>query len=153
MVRDIATEIARVVDSAAEIFKGFDEHAVGLKDDPSKWSVKEVLGHLIDSAANNHQRFVRAQEGDVLSFPKYEQDHWVRAQAYSEASWAEMIELWRLYNRHLAHVILQIPADKLEVECSIGPYEPVTLEFLIEDYLDHLRHHLKQIREKSRLQE
>ncbi len=151
MVQDIASEIARVVDSAAETFKGFDEDAVSLKDDPSKWSIKEILGHLIDSAANNHQRFVRAQESDVLIFPKYEQDHWVRAQAYNETSWVELVELWRLYNRHLAHVIEQIPADMLTVECRIGPYEAVTLEFLIEDYLVHLKHHLKQIEEKSEL--
>lgn len=150
MIQDTASELTRVVDSAAEKLKTLDEDSVRFKDDPSKWSSQEILGHLIDSATNNHQRFIRAQEGDILVFPGYEQDHWVRAQAYNETPWPELVELWQLYNRHLAHVMVQVPEDKLAVECRIGPYEPVTLEYLIEDYLVHLKHHLKQIEEKGR---
>ena len=148
MVKNIASELTQVVDSATEKLKTFDEQLVSQKDNPSKWSIKEIIGHLIDSATNNHQRFIRAQESDILVFPKYEQDHWVSVQAYNDISWTELVDLWRLYNRHMAYVMVQIPEDKLSVECKIGPYEPVTLNFLVEDYLAHLKHHLKQIEEK-----
>jgi hypothetical protein len=103
---------------------------------------------LIDSAANNHQRFVRAQYVDDLTLPGYQQDDWVRLQDYQGASWNELVEFWRLYNRRLAYVIRRIPEARLEVRCQIGSGEPVTLRYLVEDYLVHLRHHLAQIEER-----
>ena len=78
-----------------------------------KWSPKEIIGHLIDSAANNHQRFVRAQFADDLIFQGYDQEQWVRAQAYIREPWVQLVELWRLYNLHLLHVISVIPVETL----------------------------------------
>ena len=112
-----------------------------------KWSRKQVLGHLIDSAANNHQRFIRAQLSRELVFPGYEQECWVSTQHYQEESWSLLVALWRHYNRHLLHVMSHVPADKLGCRCVIGGSEPVTLEFLMQDYLVHLKHHLRQILE------
>ena len=106
------------------------------------WSRRQVLGHLIDSASNNHQRFVRASLQDSLAFPAYEQDAWSRVQCPQEASWPALLALWASYNRYLAHVIAHLPNAKLEVPCRIGSGEPVSLRFLAEDYLRHLRHHL-----------
>ena len=137
--------MTQLVETTAATLVLFDEEAVGVKPEPTKWSIQEILGHLIDSAANNHQRFVRAQNGGVLVFPKYEQDDWVSVQQYNERSWLELVELWRLYNRHLAHVIAGIAENKLSIECRIGPSEPVSLQYLVEDYLVHMKHHLKQI--------
>lgn len=148
MVKEVAGELIRIVDRAAKDLRTLDEQVVTRKVDETTWSIKEILGHLIDSAANNHQRFVRAQEGGVLMFPKYEQDHWVRVQDYTACEWPELVELWRLYNRHLSHVVARISADHLTVECRIGPSDPVTLAYLITDYVDHLKHHLKQIDER-----
>ncbi len=121
-----------------------------------KWSPKEIIGHLIDSAANNHQRFVRAQFKDDLVFSGYDQDQWVNSQHYNEASWGELIELWRRYNLHLIHVIAQIPENdltRMRTEHNLHKIAwktvdqkiPVNLEYLVRDYLDHLKHHLKQI--------
>lgn len=141
----LARELTNVVETTAISLRGVDEARVRVKPQPTKWSAQEILGHLIDSAANNHQRFVRAQEVDLLVSPAYEQDHWVRVQDYGAGSWAELVELWRLYNRHLARVIARIPKENLMVECRIGAYEPVTLQYLAEDYLVHLKHHLRQI--------
>src|SRR5262245_42049952 len=76
-----------------------------------KWCRKEVLGHLIDSAANNHHRFVRAQFQKEMTFPRYVQDEWIAAQGYRERPWSELVELWRLYNRHLIHVMRRVPAE------------------------------------------
>ena len=109
------------------------------------WSRRQVLGHLIDSASNNHQRFVRAALQPSLDFPGYDQDGNVRLQAPQEADWSLLVSLWAAYNRYLAHVIARLPAAKLETPCRIGAGEPVTLGFLATDYLAHLLHHLRQI--------
>ncbi len=148
MPEDTANELIKIVDTTAQKLKTLDEVLVREKPAPNKWSIQQVLGHLVDSAVNNHHRFVRAQEVDVFIFPKYEQDSWVSVQDYNASSWVELIELWRLYNRHLVQVIKRVPHEKLEVECRIGPYEPVTLGYLIEDYLVHLKHHLRQIEDR-----
>jgi hypothetical protein len=109
------------------------------------WSSKELIGHLIDSAANNHQRFVRAGLTGMLEFPGYDTDGNVRVQAVQEADWPTLVTLWASYNRYLAHVIAHLPEEKLGAWCRIGNTEPVTLEFLATDYLAHLKHHLGQI--------
>ena len=109
------------------------------------WSRKQVIGHLIDSASNNHQRFVRAAQQASLEFPGYDQAANVRVQAPQEAEWALLVSLWAAYNRYLAHIIAHLPASKLETVCRIGSGEPVTLSFIATDYLRHLVHHLRQI--------
>jgi hypothetical protein len=129
------------------------------KNSPEDWSAKETIGHLIDSAANNHQRFVRAQFTDDLIFPGYVQDQWVSSQNYRNESWPELIQLWSSYNLHLLHVASAIPEDVLTKPRSshtldqiafnlVDKTDPATLEYLIRDYLDHLRHHLDQIFQK-----
>jgi hypothetical protein len=117
------------------------------KSAPEKWSKKEILGHLIDSAANNHQRFVRAQLSAELKIPGYEQQVWVTTQRYQSESWANLFQLWKSYNVHLLHIISAIPERALSNHCIIGDNKPVTLEFVIQDYVRHLKHHLEQILE------
>ena len=112
---------------------------------PEKWSKKQVLGHLIDSAANNHQRFIRAQLSQALAFPGYEQEGWVAVQHYQAESWEALVALWQHYNRHLLHVMERVPGDQLSRRCLIGDNDAVTLEFLMKDYVVHLKHHLEQI--------
>jgi len=112
---------------------------------PGGWSRKQVLGHLIDSASNNHQRFVRAVLQTSLDFPAYDQNGNMRVQAPQEADWSLLVSLWAAYNRYLAHVIARLPAAKLETVCRIGTAQPVTLGFLASDYVTHLVHHLRQI--------
>ncbi|HEV7798110.1 MAG TPA: DinB family protein [Pyrinomonadaceae bacterium] len=121
-----------------------------------KWSPREILGHLIDSASNNHQRFVRAQFTDDLVFAGYEQEGWVRVQNYQGENWADLVQLWRLYNQHILHLISLVPEDtrmKLRYKHnlhqlasdSLKEDEPVTLDWFMRDYVEHLKKHLKQI--------
>jgi hypothetical protein len=147
-VSDVAVELRAVAGSFSRELLAVDPVASARRPDAKTWSPKEVLGHLIDSAANNHQRFVRAQETDALTLPGYEQDHWVRVQGYQDAEWTHLVALWTHVNLHLADVIARIPRDRYPVPCTIGGSEPVTLEFVIVDYLRHLRHHVAQIRER-----
>jgi hypothetical protein len=116
-----------------------------LKPAPNRWSKKELLGHLIDSAANNHQRFVRAQSTPHLEFPGYEQEFWVATQAYATESWPDLVNLWLLLNRHLLHVVKAMPAEVLSHECVIGGRPAVTLEAMAADYLRHVDKHLAQL--------
>ncbi len=112
------------------------------------WSRKEILGHLIDSATVNHQRFVRAQIESGFSL-LYEQNQWVDLQHYRDRPWDELVALWTAINRHLLHAIESIPEGKLQNLCG-EPSEdddaPWTLAYRIPDYLQHMRHHVEQIR-------
>jgi hypothetical protein len=109
------------------------------------WSRKELLGHLIDSATVNHQRFVRAQIESGFSL-LYEQNQWVDLQRYRERPWHDLIDLWTALNRHLLYAIEAVPEEKFENLCGQGDDEPWTLAYRIPDYLTHMRHHIEQIR-------
>lgn len=112
---------------------------------PERWTTKEVIGHLIDSASNNHQRFVRGQLAAGQDFPRYEQEGWVRVQNYQAARWADVIDLWRAYNTHLLHVAESMSAEGRRSTCRVGGAAEVTLEWLFVDYVDHLEHHLRKV--------
>jgi hypothetical protein len=142
---DLAEGLRQTVDGAGKHLNQLTEADVALKPAPTKWSKKEILGHLIDSACNNHQRFVRAVLEGELDSPRYEQEGWARCQGYANADWTHLKELWRLYNLHLATVIARIPDEQANVPCRIGGAAAVTLHFLVEDYVNHMKHHLRQL--------
>ena len=144
-MKELSDKIVRSVESAVVILRQVSDAESNKPILAGGWSRKQVLGHLIDSASNNHQRFVRAALQSSLDFPGYDQDGCVRVQAIEDAHWPLLVALWADYNRYLAHVIAHLPASKLETLCRIGSDEPVTLRFLAEDYLRHLLHHLSQI--------
>jgi hypothetical protein len=115
------------------------------KPGPDNWSKKEILGHLIDSATNNHQRFVRIQFEDVPVI-SYDQNLWNAHSYYHEMDKKPLIHFWEVYNRHLAEIVKRIPVEKLSRHSKTArDREPVTLEFLFVDYISHLEHHLKQM--------
>ena len=130
-------------------FVGINETEASVPTKEGGWSRKEILGHLIDSASNNHQRFVRAQLQDELRWPGYDQAGCVRVQRYQDARWSDLLGFWAAYNRFLAHVLAAVPEEKRSTACWIGNYPLMTLEELAADYLTHLEHHLDQIRAKT----
>jgi hypothetical protein len=144
-MQNTADELRALVVHATSRFESISEEESSVRPSGGKWSKKEILGHLIDSATNNHQRFVRGQLGAEIKLPGYEQEAWVRSQAYQAESWQTLIQFWRLYNLHLIHLMENISQDKLMTTCFIGDNPPVSLEFIITDYVRHLRHHLEQI--------
>jgi hypothetical protein len=109
------------------------------------WTRKQIVGHLCDSAANNRQRFVRALTGGTYAGPGYAQDDWVDAHGYKDRPWETLLHWWQVEHEILAAVVARIPADRLETSCTVGDNAPVTLRFLIEDYIQHQKWHLKQI--------
>ncbi len=141
----LSEQLLRVVEAAEPKLRTISELESAKPVLLGGWSRKQVLGHLIDSASNNHQRFVRGALQPSLDFPPYDQNGNVSLQAPQEADWNLLVSLWSAYNRYLAHIIARLPASKLETVCRIGPGEPVTLDFLANDYLTHLVHHLDQI--------
>jgi hypothetical protein len=123
----------------------FSEAESEQRPSPERWSKKEVLGHLIDSASNNHQRFVRGQLASGQDFPGYEQEQWVRIQNYQAARWTDLIDLWRAYNTHLLHVVGCMSEEGQRATCRVKGGAEVTLAGLFVDYVEHLEHHLRKM--------
>jgi hypothetical protein len=151
-----AMDLADTVTRTALRLRDVADAEAARRPSPGKWSAKEIIGHLIDSAANNHQRFVRAQWQDDLIFAGYRQDEWVASQHYQAAPWGELLDLWVSYNRHIARVMAVIPAAVRMKEhrrhnldqlawTPLTTDVPGTLDYFMRDYVGHLHHHLKQI--------
>jgi hypothetical protein len=155
-MQDYVEELRSVVERSTPVLLNLSEANSARHPAPGKWSPREVLGHLIDSASHNHQRFVRAQFQEDLVFPGYQQDVWVSVQRYQESPWAELVALWRGFNLHLARVMAAVP-DPVRTRAhtrhnldeiawhGVAPGEPTTLDYFMGDYVDHLKHHLRQI--------
>lgn len=153
---DTASRLRGTIDDAEPRLRALSDAHSAHRPAPGKWSPREIIGHLIDSASNNHQRFVRACFKDDLIFEGYEQDGWVALQRYQDEPWLELITLWATFNRHLVTVIAAVPPDvrrrvhtrhNLDELASWAPKTPdqATLEYFMADYVDHLEHHLRQV--------
>ncbi len=151
-----AADLRAAVDGAEPVLRAVGDEASGRRRAPDAWSPREVIGHLIDSASNNHRRFVMGQVEADLRFPGYDQNVWVSVQRYRDAPWANLVALWVSFNRHLAFVIEAAPDDVMLRPRAIhnlpeigwqppAASEPATLAHIVRDYIAHLQHHLGQI--------
>jgi hypothetical protein len=121
---------------------------------PGAWSKKEELGHLIDSAANNHMRFVRAALDGFYRGPGYAQNDWVRIHGYRQMPWETIVSTWYSYNSLLARLLANIPENMFDVNCFIGSAElPDTLGFVIDDYFLHMQHHIDHLLQRQSITE
>jgi hypothetical protein len=148
-------ELKRVIDRLQEHvntvpskFLKYPEGELRRKPAPDKWSKKELLGHLIDSAANNHHRFIKIQFMPQPFFVDgYAQNDWVKIQKYNEIDTQHLVNFWKIYNEHILIILQNTPEEKLNLK--ITPEQPFeeadTFFLLIKDYVDHMDHHLKQI--------
>jgi hypothetical protein len=136
------------IDAFKLLLKNTPENITNVKPEASAWSLKEILGHLVDSASNNHQRFVRLQEGDLYKYPSYHQEFWAQAQQVNTFDWTVLSDLWYSYNLLLLHIIKHIPEDSLQ---NSWQYEEktVTLQWLVQDYFRHLFHHMQQFEDRK----
>lgn len=156
LARSIAAELRGAVSDALRWLVAIPEEESQRRPRPGGWSPREIVGHLIDSASNNHGRFVRGALEASLVFATYDQEAWVELQGYQNQDWTALLERWAAFNEQVAVVIERIPDGTLErlrhehnldriAWKTVAASEPTTLEYFIRDYVGHLRHHLAQI--------
>jgi hypothetical protein len=145
-MKELADNLSSIVKRYYAKLQQVTEAESGKPLSEGKWSRKQILGHLIDSASNNHQRFVRAQLSAHIELPEYTQNDWVRINGYEREPWSELIQFWRLYTLHLAHILAGMPDDVLTHTISLSNNPPKTIKFVAEDYVRHLVHHLEQMK-------
>ena len=139
-----AIQLQKIVLDYSPQLKKIDEEDYAAKPNPKKWSKKEILGHLIDSAQSNIRRFVVAQYEDVPKI-EYNQDAWVAISDYQHYPTQDLIELWKLLNKHISVILSNTSEEMLQKKCATNSPETHTIEWLAEDYVKHLLHHLHQI--------
>jgi hypothetical protein len=143
-MQQVVKDLRAVVTKAAGQMRQVGESDASQPPAPGEWSNKQIVGHLIDSASNNHQRFVRAQRDESHDFPGYAQEDWVRLGGYQSREWAQLVTLWEALNLHLADIIERIPESKLSTECTIAG-KPWTLGEIVVGYFGHMQAHLDDL--------
>lgn len=145
--REIADDLERVLATDLPLLRAIPDAETTRPNRPSGkgWSRREELGHLVDSAVNNHNRFVRAALGPSYSGPGYEQDSWVAVHRYNEIPWPTLVEVWHGHNALLVPLLRGLPEEKLATPCRVGDSEASTLAGLADEYVLHMRHHLDRI--------
>ena len=144
MIEQSLSRLEQLIQVIPEKLSAISESDFSFKPTPEKWSKKEILGHLLDSATNNHQRFVRGQFEEIPAGSAYAQNEWVKYSFYQEMDSKHLIAFWKMYHQHLVEIIKRIPASALPNKIKIRE-DYATLEFLIIDYVEHQEHHLRQL--------
>jgi DinB family protein len=137
--------LRRILEEAAPRLRAIPSDVAGQRPAPGKWSRREELGHLVDSASNNHQRLVRTQLEDRPAMPGYGADAWVALHDYQAREWPEIIDLWLRLNEQLLSAGRAAPEGAWSRMLTVGGGDPMTLAFLIDDYVRHMTHHLRHI--------
>ena len=156
MMQDYVKDLRATIESATPKLLEISDDDSARPVKTGNWCPRQIIGHLIDSAANNHRRFVTGQYQDDLVFAGYDGDQWVDAQQYKSADWKDLVSLWKAYNLHLRRV-MEVAPEELRLQQrnrhnfdqiasrTVSPDQPTTLDYLMEDYVVHLKHHLRQI--------
>jgi len=142
-MQPIILNLEKIIQNYARRLAALPEAIYAEKTRPDKWSRKEILGHLVDSAQNNIRRFIVAQYEDGPTI-LYAQDEWVACSNYQGYAVADLVTLWTLLNRHIVVILRQMGPAAAQRKCSMGG-QPQSLEWVAADYCNHLLHHLHQI--------
>jgi len=142
----ICNELNEIVIHFFDKYIGLDEKITAVKLSDEKWSLKEIIGHLVDSASNNHQRFVRLQISNLNDFPSYHYS-WIDIENYNLMKFSDIMLLWKQFNILLCHIIKNIDENKLDNYWSVDNKQ-ITLKAIITDYLRHLKDHIKHFEER-----
>jgi hypothetical protein len=146
MEQNLSNKLRETLDRELPYLNALPEtQAAAAPQKPGGWSPKQELGHLLDSALNNHMRFVRAALEGSYNGPSYAQDDWVKLHAWEQLPWTSIVGFWYHHNLLLVHVIARISTERLDSHCVIGHGPAVTLRFLIVDYVLHMQHHLDHL--------
>ncbi|MED5017419.1 DinB family protein [Paenibacillus chibensis] len=145
-MKEVIARLHHWIEKVPASFNTQSETEISKRPQPNKWSQKEILGHLCDSAQNNLQRFIRAQyEEQPQTVIRYDQDAWVHLMGYQTLPFEQVLSLWVSLHKQVAAVMEHTPKEWLQNTYPFGDGQPVTLEWMMRDYVDHLEHHLKQI--------
>ncbi len=153
MPQNLAQRLADAIVGELPALQAITDGAASKPAREGAWSPKQELCHLLDSATNNRVRFVRASLEPELHGPSYDGNGWVALHGYAELPWAMLVDFWERYNRLLVELVARIPEERLATRCFVGASDPVTLGFLIEDYIAHMQHHLDHIQGREKLTE
>jgi hypothetical protein len=137
-----ALELQKLINEWLPALKLVPEDELSFKASPSKWSKKEIIGHLVDSAQNNIRRLIVAQYEDLPTIT-YNQDLWVAANGYQKYDTQDLIQLWWGLNKQLSIIILNLPDEMRQRQCQTEALH--SLEWLASDYIKHLKHHIHQV--------
>ncbi len=156
MPKNRSSQLMELISSTTPQLMNLDASLQKKRPAPDKWSPQEILGHLIDSTYNNHRRFILASQQDDLIFDGYPQEHWVKAHQYNDYEWSALVTTWTTVNQHLAMAIKHLPEQIIRRPTTTHNFDkigfrkmekgmPSSLDFLIEDYIIHVQHHLHQL--------
>lgn len=146
---DMKNESERLKENIKKTYGRFSritEKKASVNLSKDKWSLKEIFGHLVDSAANNYQRFIRLQETDGLDFPGYGYD-WIHMIPYETYPYKQILRLWEQFNLLICHIIENIDETRLGNRWMIDGNQ-LTLGFVVKDYNDHMETHLEQLEQR-----
>lgn len=149
-MKEQAAALQEVIDRYSKLFQGIGDATAGIVLAQDKWSLKQILGHLIDSASNNHQRILRLKQDSELHFPDYEAFSWLDASDYNSFTFSHLTQMFVLYNRHLAQLIVGLPENVLSNQWIVtwGDVGSINLKDLVIHYVDHLETHYTHFRER-----
>ncbi len=147
MVKQVAAELRLMITTYSTAFTALEELDFSAKPNPEKWSKKEIVGHLIDSAQNNLRRFIVSQYESTPPHIVYDQDYWVKANNYQNMTSMDVIVSWMLVNFRISEVLENMPEEHYSKQCNTGKgaEQLYTLAWLAQDYVKHLKHHINQV--------
>jgi hypothetical protein len=146
-MKETAQHLRDTLNTLKPLLLKIKDKEAGIKPAPKKWSKKEIIGHLIDSACNNQQKFVRLllSEQPHIEFVGYAQDDWVAVQCYQKAKWKQLVRTWYEYNMHIAHIIEHANSERLGNTIAISGVGVFRLDFIMSDYVEHLKYHMEVV--------